>query len=189
MRRAVPYRNNLTRIILISVLFLSHCEKSDTEKEARENREILFCKNITGNSCEPPVIEKKVYYPLSGLNHKGSLRDYFNSIYFSGDTLSFEMRFHSAFSETLLAKWKNQFMVTYSFPDIRKEYPMERVDFSRQSITGFSLLGTILENRYSDHLSQPYRNISVVNITIHFYLHEKKLGERSLTVYLNDLRN
>lgn len=112
------------------------------------------------------------------------MRDYLYSMYFSGDTLSFEISFKNSLTEELKKEWEKDFKAVYSFEGDQKEYPFDRIDYSAESIIGFSIAGTILENRFSNKLNQPYYPHGPVSMKITFYRKNKKLGFRHINIYI-----
>lgn len=113
------------------------------------------------------------------------MQDYLNSMYFSGETLSFEIQFSHKLSKNLLKSWEDNFRAFYSFGNEKIQYPYDRIDFSRKSIIGFSIIGTILEKRFIQKLSQNYYPHGPVSIKSNFYFAKKKLGSRHITIYIN----
>ncbi len=72
-------------------------------------------------------------------------RDLFNTIYFQGDTVCFSFELTKSVAREAVSVW-------FINPETGKRYRAERIDIFEKRISGFSLLGTILENYYKEIL-------------------------------------
>jgi hypothetical protein len=72
-------------------------------------------------------------------------RDLFNAIYFQGDTVCFSFELTRNVGRGAVSVW-------FINPETGKRYMAERIDIFEKRISGFSLLGTILENYYKEIL-------------------------------------
>lgn len=84
-------------------------------------------------------------YRLKRFTGGNKNRDLFNAIYFQGDTLCFSFELTRGVDEKAVSVW-------FINPESGERYRAERIDVHEKRVSGFSLLGSILESYYRQYL-------------------------------------
>lgn len=142
-------------LLWLAALFF-FCKPATVEKN-----EFSFCKDLSEKECLPPVVDDSVHYFFNRVRTDSNYEDFFNDIYFSGDTLSFHLKLTPQKRKQLN---QNNIEAVFRFVQLPGEYPIERIRFHKNGVTGFSLIGTILEKRFFDRLRQKYVPIGPVPV-------------------------
>lgn len=87
--------------------------------------------------------------------------DFFNFVYFEGDTLCFSFKLAKNLTEKQVA-------VYFINPITNTEFKAERVDITGKYVTGFSLTGTLLEQFFGDILELAFDSKRFINKDISF---------------------
>ncbi len=104
-----------------------------------------------------------------------SIQKLFNFIYFEGDTLCFSAKFGEEVK-------KQDVKIFFINPKNGDVFPAERVDIDRKKISGFSLVGTILEQFYSVNSKKGLSLVDFADIKIPFIVRiEIDNGEKIYT--------
>jgi len=78
-------------------------------------------------------------------------KDFFNFIYFEGDTLCFSFKLNARID-------KKDFAVFFVNPKSGGKYPAERIDIiDGNRVAGFSLIGSILEHFFREQADSPFK--------------------------------
>jgi len=165
-------------LIFIPIILLVNCQE-------KSKRQFIFCKENQNNGkdlCIPPILKKKVTY-IFDLDKKLTPNTIASKVYFLGDTLSFEYK-NVYDNEIQQLEWKNNFKIKYNFTESKKLFKFERIDFHKKSVTGFSLIGTILEN-YISTQEESKKSISPIIMQVNMYLDNRKLGHRTIIIYID----
>ena len=136
------------KFIYIIILLIAGC--SDTAE---------FKSFETGSSIDENgvILEKKTDFSFKLRNGNDRFKDVFNSIYFSGDTVCFSLEINRRVERRWISVW-------FAGPG-GKKIPAERIDINNISvcrikhgsrISGFSLLGSLLEFFYGAILSKKF---------------------------------
>ncbi len=123
--------------------------------ETLPERSFSFCTTVTETGCVPPRLSRRVLLTVTPPKARATMADFYHQVYFAGDTLAFEY-FPAKDNKTLSPDELKQLQVFYRV-DGGERYPMERIDYRRQGITGFSLVGSILEKKYAGEKNEPFR--------------------------------
>jgi hypothetical protein len=128
-------------LIFISILAFSlSCSKRENPVESIETGSDLSSSGkIKNNSIEflfPEFIKG------------GEVKDLFNYIYFKGDTICFSVKADIRLNQENTS-------VYFVNPADEKRYKAERLDFHGNSASGFSLVGSVMEQFYSAKLNEP----------------------------------
>lgn len=98
-------------------------------------------------------------YVFPPFNRGKTVRDLFNYLYFQGDTLCFTFRVNRHLEERMVRGW-------FVNPRTGKSYPVERIDVHEERtllpltgewcrVSGFSLVGSLMEDFYKGDLEKP----------------------------------
>ena len=168
----------MVKTLLFSLLFatLAGC--------APRKFELALCKETAELECIPPEIQQEAVYFVDDAPQTGSIADYLNNIYFTGDTLSFHIINLAAFKKKV--RWQKDFRVFYTFPGRTERFALSRVDFHKNSITGFSLVGEIFLTYYKNKKLEPYTALPPLSVRYEFYLGEQRFAYRTVLVALKN---
>jgi len=89
-------------------------------------------------------------------------KDFFNFVYFEGDTVCFSYKLAQAIT-------KEQLKIYFINPKTNARFAAERIDIINNNlVTGFSLVGSILEQFFGDRLEQSFQEKAFINADIPF---------------------
>ncbi len=127
-------------ILCISVLvFSSSCSKKDNPIESIETGSDLSNSGaIKNNSLD---------FIFPEFKKNGEVKDLFNYIYFKGDTICFSVKADIRLNP-------DNTSVFFINPVDGKRYKAERLDFHENRASGFSLVGSVMEQFYSARLNE-----------------------------------
>ncbi|MCS6972066.1 MAG: hypothetical protein NZL89_03495 [Leptospiraceae bacterium] len=126
------------------VLLLSQC--------GGEKNTFAFCRDFTPEGCSE-VFSDRAIYPLLPSRRDGTLRDFWNSIYFRGDRLAFALR--NAYS-----RYSIDFDCLhghYSVQDRAQEREnLDYLELRGNDVYGLVMLGNLLEKLLSENRNHRY---------------------------------
>ncbi len=141
-------------IIIIFFVFLSSCSKDLNVSK------IVVGSNYQSNGV---IDERNLEFDFTKFKNKKNLQEFVNSVYFAGDTICFSLLLNKNISDNIkfkayylggdikvLNRYKKLFCERHIIP--AEAVSMERVDYFKNRISGFSLVGSILENTYKKML-------------------------------------
>lgn len=134
--RKTPRLSSIAHATLLSLLLFTACS-GKLEIVSGELGSSLAGGGEIGNS--------SLEYRLKRFTGGTRNRDLFNAIYFQGDTLCFSFELTRRVGEEMVSVW-------FINPETGERYRAERIDMHEKRISGFSLLGSILESYYKQHL-------------------------------------
>ncbi len=153
-------RFSLLLYIFIGFIFLQSC--SDNYKII----EIKIGKDYDNNGLLRGTDDNSLVFNFKRPNKRKvkNFEDLFNYIYFQGDTICFSIKLNHKIKEKNInfqayyisaSKDKITHYINNNFKNINdKLIKMERVDYFKREINGFSLVGSILENGYKSLLQK-----------------------------------
>jgi hypothetical protein len=105
-----------------------------------------------GSRLEPDgtVGDESLVYTLRPFLKKGTNRDLFNHVYFQGDTVCFSLLVTRPVT-------KANVNVLFFDPVSGRSFPAERIDIEKKRVSGFSLLGSLLDDFHRDRRDDPAR--------------------------------
>lgn len=127
------------------------------------SKKILYALFIIVCSCSKDAIEigttiqygkiqdRKLEYIFKKFDRSNKVEDLFNFMYFAGDTLCFGLKLNKGYN-------KDKIQAVFINPSNGKSFPVDRLDFDDEHITGFSLIGTIMQNFYTTDLNNNIPN-------------------------------
>ncbi len=123
-------------ILLAPIILFPACSK---------NLEIVSGELGSSLAAEGEIGNSSLEYRLKKSTRGTKNRDLFNSIYFQGDTLCFSFKLTRSVGREMVSAW-------FINPETGERYRAERIDIHEKRVSGFSLLGSILENYYKQYL-------------------------------------
>ncbi len=131
---------NVLSILCVSMLvFSSSCLRKDNPIESIETGSDLSNSGVIKNS--------SLDFIFPEFKKNGEVKDLFNYIYFKGDTICFSVK-----SDIRLNPENTS--VFFINPADGKRYKAERLDFNENWVSGFSLVGSVMEQFYSARLNE-----------------------------------
>jgi hypothetical protein len=109
------------------------------------NLEIVSGELGSSLAAEGEIGNTSLEYRLKRFTRGTKNRDLFNFIYFQGDTLCFSFKLTRSVRGEMVSAW-------FINPETGERYRAERIDIHEKRVSGFSLLGSILENYYRQNL-------------------------------------
>lgn len=107
------------------------------------NLEVGSSINSEGN-----ITDHRLVFTFDPYNRGGTLQDLCNYLYFKGDTLCFSFRVNREYERDNLKVW-------FIDPSDNSRFVPERIDYHNGRVSGFSLVGTLLEQFLGRELHQP----------------------------------
>jgi hypothetical protein len=139
-RRKIPLLSPIAyAILLLPIILFPACS---------ENLEIVSGELGSSLAAEGEISNSSLEYRLRRFSGGTKNRDLFNSIYFQGDTLCFSFELTRRVGRKMVSVW-------FINPETGERYRAERIDIHEKRISGFSLLGSILENYHKQYLDAP----------------------------------
>lgn len=129
--------------ILIICLLISGCASGENRIEMIETGSDLFKNGV--------ISAKSLVYKFKDYNEKDLNRDLFSFIYFEGDTLCFSAKLSKKLD-------RDKAVVNAYFVNSENgtKFRAERIDINDDRVSGFSLIGSILESFNSENLQKKY---------------------------------
>jgi len=94
------------------------------------------------------IINTSLQFTFPAYRRGGTARDLFNFLYFQGDTLCFSFRFsHNVSAGTVSAEFID--------PATGRRFDAERLEVNGETVWGFSLVGSLMENFKRTDLASP----------------------------------
>ncbi|PKL38564.1 MAG: hypothetical protein CVV44_11830 [Spirochaetae bacterium HGW-Spirochaetae-1] len=154
-------------IIALMLLFTIGC-----------SRELAVKSAALGSNLSPDgtISDNSLVFTFKKPDPGAATRDLFNFIYFEGDTVCFSFK---------LTRKVNEKDVDIQFiePSTGSGFKAERIDFIDDNVSGFSLLGSLLEQFYRDRLTQPLPEKAFCCDTIPFSVRLVLHGEKGDVIH------
>lgn len=94
------------------------------------------------------ITDTSTRYQFRPYTKSGTAQDLFNHIYFLGDTFCFSLEIEQGYD-------RNSLHVSFTDPATGTNVIPERIDYHRERISGFSLVGTLMEQFHNRELLDP----------------------------------
>ncbi len=135
---------------MIRIYIISACIFIPFFLSCSEERELIsdFRTGQVINLSNGEISNRDLNYRIKTFTKKGKNRDLFDYIYFQGDNICFSFKFSKRIT-------KGDIKVKFSDPAGTWTLPSERTEFKGNRSYGFSLLGSLLEKKYSSFLNAP----------------------------------
>lgn len=125
--------------VILPVLFLQ-CTPSELKILSHE-----VGSNLSGDGS---ISNSSLNYKFKKYKKNRQVKDLFNYLYFKGDTLCFSFKINKEIMKDKIKAW-------FINPGNNDIFPVERIDVDDDRISGFSLVGSIMESFFSDQLRKP----------------------------------
>ena len=170
-------RNESLRIQIIFVLlftimilgFFLQCSKLTKP-------EFTFCADFNETDCTSVFQTNEAQFAVKTKLTNQTVRDYYNSVYFSGERLAFRISGVSA----------NQLPVKsahYTFPELPQHaFEIELIRTRENRIFGLVMLGSLIENRYSELKSKPFKSLPPFVVRYRIELSDGQIVEKEIAV-------
>lgn len=160
------------RRIFLLLLFAVACK-------ARGAQNVFsFCRDFGDMVCREPL-QGKATYPLEKSMRKKTLRDFWNSVYFRGDRLAFEIR-------NTDARRAVDFDCLYGhyYLDDRtsNHHELEYIELKEKNIYGLVMLGSLLEKRLAVLGDKPYADPAPFTVTYSVFCRNDLLARASIGI-------
>ena len=140
---------------LIALLIICSCTPKNLEIDSA---------SIGSNlDSDGEISDSSLIYKFKKDNKGPKTRDLFNYIYFEGDTLCFSFKLNKQVNYNSIKVW-------YQNPETGKSFPAERIDLHYKTISGFSLVGSIMEKFYEKKLGNNLKEDEYFNKNIDFII-------------------
>lgn len=157
-----------------ALLFFA-CGSSPTEKNS-----FSFCRDFAGAACLE-VLAQRAIYPLAKSKQKGTMRDFWNSVYFRGDRLAFVLRN----ADGRRAVDFDCLYGRYHFGDKANEhFELEYIELKEKNVFGLVMLGSLLEKRFAMLRDRPFKAPEPFSVTYSVFCRNDLLARSSITVEL-----
>lgn len=160
----------MRRFLIVGILFASlflACGKT------KENT-FRFCRNFSEAGCTE-VLSEKAFYKILPSNTKKTMRDFWNSVYFRGDRLAFEIQ--NTKGKTSLDK--KCLRGTYTVQASHTE-EIEYTELRGKSVFGLAMLGSLLEKKFSMEKNSPYHPPAPFSVSYAVYCNGDLLANATI---------
>ncbi len=137
---------------MIKIILISTCFFSAFLLSCGEERELIsdFRTGQVLDLTNGEISHADLEYRIKTFKKSGKNRDLFDYIYFQGDNICFSFKYSKRIQ-------KGNIKIMFSDPAGAWTFPSERTEFKENRCYGFSLLGSLLEKKYSSLLDDPLR--------------------------------
>lgn len=150
--------------------------------DGRKEGEIYFGRDLDSNGrVEFRDMEYEIAQPQY-MERIKTWQDLYNHIYFEGDTLCFQVPLENPEDYSDI---KGTFILASAKGEVR--YAVERIDRYEKGIAGFSLIGSLLEARDRENLSEPVRALDDCCAEVPFSLVLEMRGKEERTLKTDGL--
>jgi len=116
-----------------------------------------------GSRLEPDgsIADGSLEYTFRPYSGKGTNRDLYNHIYFQGDTVCFSVLSSHPVEKRMVGAW-------FIHPASGRRFPAERLDVEGNRISGFSLVGTLLDEFFAETRNRPAVRGNLEGVSVPF---------------------
>jgi hypothetical protein len=147
---------------------------------ARETNIFRFCRDFSPDGCISPLASPAIF-GLEKTIQKKSYREFYNSVYFRGDRLAFEIRNAGARKEVSFECLHGRY---YLADRSAERYEMEYIELRENNVYGLAMVGSIIEKYLGTKRSQPYRALSPFLVTYEIFCGKDVLAKKTISVEL-----
>jgi len=112
-------------------------------------------------SSKGEISDRNLEFVFKKYKRGGQMKDFFNYMYFEGDTLCFSFGASRTIDACEVTAW-------FINPDDNRVYQAERIDIHGKTISGFSLMGSIMEKFFYKDIAIPAKGDEFENESIPF---------------------
>ncbi len=143
-----------------------------------EQNVFSFCRDFSGMVCREPLSAVAVY-PLEKSQRKKTMRDFWNSVYFRGDRLAFEIRNVDARRAVDFDCLYGNYYLDGKTAD---HHELEYIELKEKNVYGLVMLGSLLEKRFALHKGEAYRAPEAFSVTYSVFCRNDLLARGSISV-------
>lgn len=160
------------RKIFLLLLFAIAC------KARGEQNVFSFCRDFSEMACHEPF-SGKASYPLEKSHRKKTMRDFWNSVYFRGDRLAFEVRNADA---RRTVDFDCLYGNYYLDGNTAEHHELEYIELKEKNVYGLVMLGSLLEKRFAPRKTEAYRPPEPFTVTYSVFCRNDLLARASITI-------
>lgn len=162
----------MRRSILLLLLFAPAC------KGRGEQNVFSFCRDFSDMGCREPL-RGKVSYPLDKSIRTKTMRDFWNSVYFRGDRLAFEIRDADARRPVDFDCLYGNY---YLDDKTSEHYELEYIELKKKNVYGLVMLGSLIEKRFAHLKDRAYTAPEPFTVTYSIFCRNDLLARASISV-------
>jgi hypothetical protein len=144
----------------------------------KETNIFSFCRDFTTLGCIEPLTAKASFNLAKTIQNK-TLREFYNSIYFRGDRLAFELKNADARKAVDFDCLHGR----YSFGESAAErFELEYIELREKNVYGLVMLGSMIEKLVGPKRGQRYKPLPAFEVTYEIFCGKDPLVKRSIMV-------
>ena len=146
----------------------------------KETNIFSFCRDFTPDGCTEVFTDKASFNLAKTIQNK-TLREFYNSVYFRGDRLAFELKN----ADSRKAVDFDCLHGRYSFGESAAErFELEYIELREKNVYGLVMLGSMLEKLVGPKRNQRYEPLPAFQVTYEVFCGKEPLAKRSVLVEL-----
>ncbi len=147
-------------------------------KERSEHNVFSFCRDFSEMKCNEPLFER-VSYSLEKSTRNKTMRDFWNSVYFRGDRLAFEVRNADARRAVDFdCLYGNYYLDDHT----AERHEIEYLELREKNVYGLVMLGSLLEKRFAPRKAEAYRPPEPFSVTYSIFCRNDLLARASIMI-------
>ncbi|MFZ5628748.1 MAG: hypothetical protein ACOY5B_06440 [Spirochaetota bacterium] len=160
------------RKIFLLLLFALAC------KARGEQNVFSFCRDFSDMTCREPLAGKVTYSLEKSMKTK-TMRDFWNSVYFRGDRLAFEIRHADA---RRAVDFDCLYGNYYLDGQTSEHHELEYIELKEKNVYGLVMLGSLLEKRFTAQKNKAYVTPGAFTVTYSVFCRNDLLARASISV-------
>lgn len=147
-------------------------------KARGEQNVFSFCRDFSDMTCREPLLGKATY-PLERSMKTKTMRDFWNSVYFRGDRLAFEIRQADA---RRAVDFDCLYGNYYLDGQTSEHHELEYIELKEKNVYGLVMLGSLLEKRFTPLKNKAYSKPEPFTVTYSIFCRNDLLARASISV-------
>ena len=146
----------------------------------RESNTFRFCRDFSPEGCIFPLTSPAIF-GLEKTLQKKTYREFYNSIYFRGDRLAFEIINAKARKEVTFECLHGRY---FTADRSAEHYEMEYIELREKNVYGLAMVGSIIEKYLGPSRSERYRPLTPFTVTYEIFCGKEPLAKNTISVEL-----
>lgn len=146
-------------------------------KQAPQNT-FTFCRDFDAKGCVEPQATA-IVFPLEKSVRTKTMRDFYNSLYFRGDRLAFEIKNADSRHEVTFKCLRGHFVI---FESPLEKHELEYIELREKNVYGLVMLGSLLEKKFAGQKAERYTPPAPFAVTYAVFCGKEPLIRNTITV-------
>jgi hypothetical protein len=163
----------MRRYILLLLLLCALACKARSEQNV-----FSFCRDFSDMTCREPLLGKATY-PLEKSVQTKTMRDFWNSVYFRGDRLAFEIKNADA---RRAVDFDCLYGNYYLDGQMSERHELEYIELKEKNVYGLVMLGSLLEKRFTAQRDRAFTRPVPFTVTYSVFCRNDLLARASISI-------